>query len=102
MKYSATRAFRADAARLPGEHYKMFRHAVFSHLLPALAAGADKGEAAWPTRLRVHQVAAGIYSMTWSFAGPDGRATFHFATDEAGDTVLVWRRVGSHDIYRRP
>lgn len=102
MKFSASPAFQTDAARLPGEHYKLFRQAVFSYLLPASEAGAHKGEAPWPRRLRIHQVGGGIYSMTWSFAGPDGRATFTFDTDDAGQTVLVWRRIGGRAIYRRP
>jgi hypothetical protein len=33
-----------------------------------------------------------------SFTGPDGRATFHLDRDETGHTVLVWRRIGTHDI----
>jgi hypothetical protein len=38
------------------------------------------------------------YSMTWSFAGPDGRALFRLA-EVAGETVVVWLRVGNHGIY---
>ena len=38
------------------------------------------------------------YSMTWSFAGPDGRARFRLA-EVAGETVVVWLRVGNHGIY---
>ena len=35
---------------------------------------------------------------TWSFAGPDGRALFRLA-EVAGETVVVWLRVGNHGIY---
>jgi hypothetical protein len=38
------------------------------------------------------------YSMTWSFAGPDGQVLFRLA-EVAGETVVVWLRVGSHGIY---
>jgi hypothetical protein len=38
------------------------------------------------------------YSMTWSFAGPDGRALFRLA-EVSGETVVVWLRVGNHGIY---
>jgi hypothetical protein len=45
----------------------------------------------------VHRIGAD-YSMTWSFAGPDGRALFRLA-EVAGETVVVLLRVGSHGIY---
>jgi hypothetical protein len=48
----------------------------------------------------VHQLVGGVYSITWNFTGPDGRATF--GLDQTGDTVLVWRRIGTHTIYDRP
>jgi hypothetical protein len=57
----------------------------------------------WPTHLRVKRVqgAAGIFEMTWSFAGPDGRATFEVLT-EKGVSVMVWRRIGGYAIFRKP
>jgi len=39
--------------------------------------------------------------MTWSFSGPDGRATFEFVTID-GQPGIRWRRIGCHDIYRSP
>ncbi|MGH9217557.1 MAG: hypothetical protein ACRD0V_02285 [Acidimicrobiales bacterium] len=52
--------------------------------------------------LRVNGVqgASGVFEMTWA---DDGRATFQY-----GDAVLegephvIWRRVGTHDIFRQP
>jgi hypothetical protein len=39
--------------------------------------------------------------MTWSFSGPDGRATFEFVRIQ--DTLGVrWRRIGSHAIFKEP
>jgi len=40
--------------------------------------------------------------MTWSFASPDGRATFAFTTTSGGETRLPWRRIGSHGIHKNP
>jgi hypothetical protein len=48
--------------------------------------------------------------MTWSFAGPDGRATWEWTevevVDDMGAVVRVpavrWRRIGSHAIFRTP
>ncbi len=39
--------------------------------------------------------------MTWSFAGPDGRATFEFVEIE-GEMGVRWRRVGNHSILKNP
>lgn len=47
--------------------------------------------------------------MTWSFSGPDGRATWEWTTveiDEGGakgqQPAMRWRRVGDHTILRSP
>jgi hypothetical protein len=54
----------------------------------------------WPKKLRVKPVqgTAGIYEMTWSFKGPDGRATFEFVNID-GDPGIRWRRIGDHSIF---
>ncbi|MDX2971324.1 hypothetical protein PWY87_02795 [Kribbella solani] len=102
MKYRTASTFDRDFARLPRDHRHMYLKILGEHFLPAIAAGSFTGTPPWPKRLRVHQLAGGIYSITWSFAGPDGRATFHLERPDQGDTILVWRRIGTHDIYDRP
>ncbi|MBI3434009.1 MAG: tripartite tricarboxylate transporter permease, partial [Proteobacteria bacterium] len=56
---------------------------------------------AWPASLRVRRVesAPGIWEMTWSFSGPDGRATFEWVRIE-GSMAVRWRRKGDHRIFR--
>ncbi len=39
--------------------------------------------------------------MTWSFASPDGRATFELVTI-GGELRCRWRRVGDHDVFEQP
>ena len=90
MKYVRTPGFLVDLRRLPDEHRKLFVQAVHEILRPALDAGAHKGAVPWPRALRVHRIGVD-YSMTWSFAGPDGRALFRLA-EVAGETVVVWLR----------
>ncbi len=90
-------ASRGDLRRLPDEHRKMFAAAVHELLRPALDAGAHTGAAPWPGALRIHRIGRD-YSMTSSFAGPDGRALFRLA-EVAGDPVVIWLRAGNHDIY---
>jgi hypothetical protein len=47
--------------------------------------------------MRIHKIGAD-YSMSWSFAGSDGWALFRL-DEVAGETVVVWWRVGNHEIY---
>jgi len=53
-------------------------------------------------RLRVKRMQGhpGIWEMSWA---PDGRATFEYGDEvHAGEAHIVWRRVGTHAIFRRP
>jgi hypothetical protein len=47
--------------------------------------------------------APGLFEMTWSFSGPDGRATFEWI-DLDGEPAVRWRRIGGHlilsDLHR--
>lgn len=97
MKYVRTAGFLIDLPRLPAEHRKLFAVAVHSLLRPALDAGAHTGAVPWPRALRIHRIGAS-YSMTWSFASPDGRALFQLA-EVNGEAAVVWLRVGNHSIY---
>ena len=97
MKYVRTAGFLIDLRRLPAEHRKLFVFAVHTLLRPALDRGAHTGSTPWPRALRIHRIGAN-YSMTWSFASPDGRALFRLAEVD-GETVVVWLRVGNHSIY---
>ena len=99
MKYQTTAGFDLALAKLPREHRRLFTDAVRAHLIPALAAGAHRGEAPWPRRLRVHKIGK-VYSLTWSFSGPDGRALFTIGADTDGESLLTWPAIGYHDIYQ--
>jgi hypothetical protein len=51
--------------------------------------------------LRVKRVEGteGVFEMTWA---PDGRATFEYGPGGPSGPHVIWRRVGSHDVLRRP
>ena len=98
MKYRTTASFDHAFAKLPKEHRALFLTAVKDHLLPALSAGAHRGDTPWPRRLRIHKI-GDAYSLTWSFASPDGRGLFIIARGQDGSAVLTWIAVGYHDIY---
>lgn len=51
-------------------------------------------------RVKGVQGASGIYEMTFA---PDGRATFSYGDAvRPGEAHIVWRRVGTHDIFKQP
>jgi hypothetical protein len=59
----------------------------------------------WPEDQAVVN-APGVFEMTWSFSGPDGRATWEWVsvTDPQGNSVpaVRWRKLGTHRIFREP
>lgn len=103
MKYQTTPAFDGDVRRLSQEERKLFLDVVRAKFVPAAERRAADPSAAWPRSLRVKAVKAapGILELTWSFAGPDGRATFEWVTID-GEPAIRWRRVGGHEIFGRP
>jgi hypothetical protein len=63
---------------------------------------ADVAAQQFDPRLRVKRVQGhpSVWEMTWA---PDGRATFQYGDEViAGEPHVVWRRIGSHDIFRVP
>jgi hypothetical protein len=103
VKFETTPAVRADLAKLTAAELELFKQVVRDLFVPAAERRAAKPGSAWPKKLRVKSVAGapGIWEVTWSFSGPDGRATFEWVTidDEPG---IRWRRVGGHAIFEDP
>lgn len=81
----------------------MFRAVIQSDFHPACERRRLDPSAPWPRKLRVKDIegAPGIWEMTWSFSGPDGRATFEWI-DLDGEAGIRWRRIGGHSIFRDP
>ncbi|HEY7019822.1 MAG TPA: hypothetical protein VH349_01820 [Ktedonobacterales bacterium] len=51
-------------------------------------------------RIKGVQGNAGVFEMTWA---DDGRATFSYGSSPIpGEPHIIWRRVGSHDIFQQP
>jgi len=103
MKFETTPAFEGDWRRLSNENQKIFRKVVLEKFAPACDVYADNPATAWPKSLRVESISGtkGVMAMTWSFASPDGRATFEFVSVN-NELRLRWRRIGNHAIYREP
>jgi hypothetical protein len=93
--YARTDSFMRDYASLTPDQKAAFRQAV-AHFIEDLPTGRfRKG-------LRVKGVkgAKNIYEMT---RANDGRATFQYGSPEIeGKPHVIWRRIGTHDVFADP
>ncbi len=103
MKFETTPAFDGDFRRLKPEHQATFRRVLHEKFIPACDELTANPSASWPKSLRVKGIrgASGVLEMTWSFASPDGRATFELVTVD-GELRCRWRRIGDHDVFKQP
>jgi len=103
VKFDWLGSFAADWARLSAEERRLFERVVRQQFHPACERYRRDPSVSWPRSLRVKRVQRhpGPWEMTWSFAGPDGRATFEFIEIE-GELAIRWRRIGGHEIFGRP
>ena len=102
MEYIVLDSFRADYKRLSQGEQATFKTALKVFVEACDRYAADPS-VSWPASLRLKGVenAPGILEMTWSFSGPDGRATFEWAQID-GRLGLRWRRIGGHGIFKNP
>jgi hypothetical protein len=87
--------FWRDFASLTSEQRRAFRSAIARFV-------ADLQRGTFRAGLRVKRVQgrAGVWEMTWA---PDGRATFQYGPAvNPGEPHVIWRRIGTHDIFDRP
>lgn len=103
MKWQTTPQFAADWKRLPTEHQRLFRDLIPDFSQACEEYVSDPGSFRWPAKLRVSPMksAPGVWEVTWSFSGPDGRATFEFV-NIASEQRVRWRRIGDHRVYSEP
>ncbi|MGI8407613.1 MAG: hypothetical protein ACR2L3_03800 [Actinomycetota bacterium] len=94
--YGKTDRFKKDHLALSPEDKKRFKLAVEKFVEDL------KAKRAFRKGLRVKGVKGtdGIFEMTWA---DDGRATFEYGDEQLeGEPHIIWRRVGTHDIFERP
>lgn len=103
MRFEAARSFAGDWGRLTEAERARFRAVVRDDFHPACERRRLDPAAPWPKKLRIRNVegAPGIWEMTWSFSGPDGRATFEWVEID-GEPGIRWRRIGGHSIFGDP
>lgn len=94
--FDLTATFRKDLAALDNLDRGRFEKAVKAFVDDL------KSEHSFRPGLRVKGVqgAPGVFEMTWA---PDGRATFEYGEElHFGEAHVVWRRIGTHDVFSRP
>lgn len=103
MKYELTERARADYVRLAKRERELFKTTV-KLMNDAYDHYEGTGTPHWPRKLRVSAVrgAPGLWEVTGSFAGPDGRATFEYIEADQGRVDIRWRRIGGHAIFNDP
>jgi hypothetical protein len=94
--YETLPRFDRDYDRLSPAQRTSFRVAI-----EKFVADLDRGRG-FRSGLRVKGVqgSPGIYELTWA---DDGRATFQFGpSKDAGEPHVIWRRVGTHNVFGNP
>ncbi|WP_031045633.1 hypothetical protein [Streptomyces sp. NRRL F-5650] len=93
--YEATPRFTADHHRLTPEQRRRFRQAVVA-FVDDLRTGRFRAG----LRVKGVQRAHGVFELTWD---GDGRATWSYGEEIVrGERHIIWRRIGSHDIFSGP
>jgi hypothetical protein len=92
--HERSRRFERDVAALTPAQRRRFRTAF-------LRFDQGLGSGTFRPGLRVKRVEGtdGIFEMTWA---PDGRATFQYGESQGERAHVLWRRIGTHDVFRRP
>jgi hypothetical protein len=93
--YDLTARFRRDFESLTAQQKQAVRKAM-----RAFVADMKKGAFRKGLRVKGVQGAGGVFEMPWA---PDGRCTFEYGPEvRAGEPHVIWRRCGTHDVFRKP
>lgn len=94
--YERLPRFDRDLAAMSEPERKAFRVAARKFV-----ADLERGGGFRPgLRVKGIRGAEGIFEMTWA---KDGRATFEYGEPiREGEPHIIWRRVGTHEIFETP
>ncbi len=93
--YQARQRFLRDFKNLSRE-----QAAAWEKALDLFIACLRRGSFDPSLRVKRVQGYPGVWEMTWA---PNGRATFEYGEElRAGEPHIIWRRVGTHGIFRKP
>jgi hypothetical protein len=105
VRSKTTPAFDSDSSSLMENEKQLFRASVkvFNNACDRFVESGASFRRPASLREKKVQGAAGVWEMTWSFAGPEGRATWQWDTvEDASGTrpAVLWRRVRGHASSR--
>jgi hypothetical protein len=79
---------------LSSDDQETFKEVVLEAFVPDLVAGRFRPSLG----VKRFQSVRGVWEMRWA---ADGRATFSYGEEvRLGEPHVIWRRIGSHAIYR--
>lgn len=95
--FARTPEFIQDLKKLAPEIRAQFEKVVLQDFVIDLRNGQR-----FRPQLRVKRVVSirGVWELSWA---KDGRATFEYGPEQRpGEPHVIWRRVGTHAIFKRP
>jgi hypothetical protein len=91
--FATTPRFARDFKAMTPEQRDRFQKVVREEFVPDL----DTGQFRAGLRVKRVQGVPKVFEMTWA---PDGRATWEYgAPVRDGVRHVIWRRVGTHDVF---
>ena len=76
------------------------KHAAFRAAVAKFVADLPSGQFRPGLRVKGVQGAPGVFELMWA---DDGRATFEYGSAvREGETHLIWRHIGTHEVLTRP
>lgn len=94
--FSTTPRFILDNKKLTRQRQRIFEKIVLEQFVPDMESGSFRPS----LRVKGVEGAPGVFEMTWD---GDGRATWEYGEEIRSRTPhIIWRRLGSHDIFRQP
>jgi hypothetical protein len=94
--FETTQRFDRDLDKLTRDQRHQFRTVLAADFIPGLTVQQ------FHPRLRVKRVRSTAKGWELSWA-PDGRATFEYGAERRpGEAHVIWRRIGTHDIFSCP
>jgi hypothetical protein len=94
--FSSTPRFQRDFEKLSDQDKARFQVVVRTQFVPDLSLGTFRPG----LRVKGVQGAPSVFEMTWA---PDGRATWQYGEEvRPAEPHVMWRRIGTHDVFNRP
>ncbi len=99
MREIYSESFKRDFKKLKREHKKLFIELQSVFLKEMEEYLLEEKSVSKKFRLKEMRHSNNVWSMTWSFSRPAGRATFQL-TEIGNELAVIWLRIGNHDIYK--